>query len=223
MPRRHLIPALAARARREIAENSVFPLICMLLAVLMLIPFNRPMLGMTGLEHLVVGTLAVSGFIYYLCFEAPERQALYPTLAFPLIILALARISTDLNWNHILVLAICFVAVLIIPPYVLKGKDIITYKFWPDNFDWVNSVYPCSHPAGLGRVSRIGSIGALFPDFYRHPEPCPASPARLPKLPARRIPPNSALSEPIDQHLWPRFAGVGPSGTSAVGPRPDGT
>lgn len=120
------------------------PLICLLLAVLMLIPFNRPMLNMTGLERLIIGALAISGFIFYVRFETPERQALYLTLAFPLIILGLAPISTELSWDHILVLTICFSAVLIIPPYVLKRKDIITFKFWPDKFDWVDFFYTLS-------------------------------------------------------------------------------
>ena len=72
--------------------------------------------------------------------------------------------------------------------------------------------YPRSHANcwAHARSKSIGGISALFPDFQRYPEPCQTGPGTIPKSRARRIPSDSALSEPIEQPLKPRCCRRGP-------------
>jgi hypothetical protein len=120
---------------------SLVPLLLLLAATLLLIPLDRQLLGLPVWLRLVLGLLAVIVFALTLARETSERRLKYLALAAPLLILSLAPIDTRLTTGHLLALSLPFVAVLVIPPLMLRRPDIITFKFWPDKLDWLDIIY----------------------------------------------------------------------------------
>ena len=120
------------KARPE-PRASLVPLLALLLASVLLIPFNL----------WVVGGAAAMVFFLSLPAETPQRQVRYLALAASLLILVFAPISTDLDWVHIGRLALHFALALLVPWLILRRRDpeVITYKFWPDKLEWVEVFY----------------------------------------------------------------------------------
>ncbi|MCA9839001.1 MAG: hypothetical protein KC422_18945 [Trueperaceae bacterium] len=121
--------------------SSLLPLLCLLAATFLLVPLGRNVLFLPLAVRLSLGLLASLGFVYFLQKEAPDRRLKYLALAIPLAILALAPIDTGLGFAHILTLVIIFSAVLVIPYLLLEGKNIISYKLFPERLDPLDLIY----------------------------------------------------------------------------------
>ena len=140
--------------QRETSSPSFIPLISLLFATLMLIPLKRNILFIPESVRIALGVVAVIVFTITVVREPFERRIKYLALAAPLALLVFAPINTDLSLWHITVLGAFFVAVLIIPPYILKRPDIITFKFWPEKLDWVDIGYTLlSIPLAWGGIT----------------------------------------------------------------------
>ena len=117
------------------------PLLCLLSATVLLIPLDRNVLYLPADVRLYLGFLAALSFLLLLFREAKERARVYGALATVLGLLALAPISTDLSFEHILTLGLCFASVLLLPPLLLRGDSPITYKWFPEKLDKVDILY----------------------------------------------------------------------------------
>jgi membrane protease YdiL (CAAX protease family) len=145
------------------ASPSRWPLVLLLLAVVMLIPLDRPLFGLPVPWRLVVGALAALGFALLLPRETPARRRRYLALALPLAILVLTPIGTDLAWRPALTLGAAFVSVLILPTLMLRGTGVVTYRFWPERLDPVDIGYTLlSVPLAWGGFALY--FGVLSPD-----------------------------------------------------------
>ena len=123
---------------------SLLPLLLLLLATVLLLPLDRNVLYLNVTVRVVLGSAAALGFLLLLLREPAARRIKYAALAVPLGILALAPIGTDLGWGNIVALGIPFVAVLVVPPLILRRPDIITFKLLPDKLDWIDVLYTLS-------------------------------------------------------------------------------
>lgn len=124
--------------------TSLWPLLTLLFATVMLVPLDRNVLFLPVNVRVALGLLAALGFGFLLPRESPERRRIYLALAVPLGILVFAPLDTGLDWRHVLELGLAFVAVLIVPPLILRRPDIITFKLWPERFDLVDVLYTLS-------------------------------------------------------------------------------
>ena len=120
---------------------SPWPLGLLLLSAILLIPLDRGVLFLSAPLRIALGLASAAGFICFLGLEPRERRIRYLGLAIPLTILALAPIDTGLGWGHIVAIGIPFVAVLVVPPLIVRRPDIITFKFWPHKLDLVDIAY----------------------------------------------------------------------------------
>ena len=120
---------------------SLVPLVSLMIAVQMLIPIDAWFLGIPAEIRLVVGITAVLLFLIYLMRESREHRWRFLALGIPLGILALAPVHTDLGLGHVSVLGLAFLAVLVIPTVMLRGRGIITFKFFPDRLDRIDLFY----------------------------------------------------------------------------------
>ena len=120
---------------------SFIPLICLLLVVVFLIPLDRALFALPIPIRIALGSLAAICFLVSLRCEKPERRQAYLALALPITILVLSPINTSLEAGHVVILGVAFVAVLVLPTLMLRGEDIISYKFFPDKLDWVDIFY----------------------------------------------------------------------------------
>ena len=107
----------------------------------MLVPLDRPVLGLSVNARIVTGCVATLAFLLLLAFEPSKRRRVYVALAVPLAILVFAPINTSLALPHVLRLGIAFLAVVVIPPLILRDRSIITFKFWPERIDNVDVLY----------------------------------------------------------------------------------
>ena len=113
----------------------------LLTAALLLIPFERPLLGLSGTPRLLLGLLAALGFALLLRLEPAERRRIYLVLALPLTLLALVPIDTGLGWGHIAVLASAFLAAVVVPYLLLRGRGVIVYRWFPERLDPLDLFY----------------------------------------------------------------------------------
>ncbi len=123
---------------------SLWPLLLLLFATVMLLPLDRDVFFLSVSVRVALGLLAAVGFGVLLPRESPERRRKYLALAVPIGILAIAPLDTGLDWRHVLELGAAFVAVLVVPPLILRRPDIITFKLWPERFDLVDVLYTLS-------------------------------------------------------------------------------
>lgn len=128
----------------SVKPSSPWPLVLLLFSAVMLVPLDRGVFFLSVPLRISLGLASTAGYIAFLSQEPRERLLNYLGLTAPLVILALAPIDTNLSWLHIVALGIPFVAVLIIPPLIVRRPDIITFKFWPDKLDWVDIAYTFS-------------------------------------------------------------------------------
>ncbi len=126
---------------QKTAAHSLLPLLSLLLAAVMLIPLERPVFYLPVTPRIMLGLFAWLVFFAAWWREPAARRLKYLSLAVPLAILMLAPINTDLSWGHIAVLGTAFVAVLVIPPFILRRPDIITFQFFPKKLDWLDVGY----------------------------------------------------------------------------------
>lgn len=119
-------------------------LACLLLVVALLIPLDRPLLGLPVPARLVLGGAAAVAWLVLLRWESPARRRLWAALGVPVAILALAPIDTRLDTGHILVLGSAFAAVLVVPPLILRGTGVITFQLLPRRLDRVDVLYTLS-------------------------------------------------------------------------------
>lgn len=133
---------------------SFLPLISLLIATLMLIPLRRNVLYLPDSLKIILGVAATIFFVITVLREPFDRRVKYLALAVPLALLVFAPIHTGLGLWHIIVIGSIFTAVLIIPTYILKRPDIITFKFWPEKLDWVDISYTLiSIPLAWGGIT----------------------------------------------------------------------
>jgi hypothetical protein len=126
----------------ETAHKTSLPtLLCLLLASVLLIPLDNAFFGITVPVRIVLGVASVIGFIFFFLREPPKRKLRYGALTIALLILVLAPISTSLQPANIFWLAVCFVAVLVIPAVMLQKTGVLTFHFWPKHLDWVDVGY----------------------------------------------------------------------------------
>lgn len=132
---------VVARKDTQHARSSLWPLLGLLGVVVFLLPLDRALFGVPVGARYVLGALSALGFLVGWWLEPPPRRRAYAALAVPVALLVLAPINTSTSLAHILALGVPFVLVLILPPLILRRPDIITFRFWPDHFDWVDVVY----------------------------------------------------------------------------------
>ena len=123
---------------------SLWPLLLLLFATVMLLPLDRNVFFLSVSLRVGLGLAAALGFCFVLPQENSERRRKYLALAVPLGILAVAPLDTGLGWRHVLELGSALVAVLVVPPLILRRPDIITFKLWPKHFDLVDFLYTLS-------------------------------------------------------------------------------
>jgi hypothetical protein len=122
-------------------KPSLLPLVFLLTAIILLIPLNNAFFGLNVPTRVILGSLSILAFIFFLIPESSERRLRYLTLASALLILILAPISTILHWSNVTWLALCFGAVLVIPAVMLRATGVITFQFWPKYLDFVDVGY----------------------------------------------------------------------------------
>ncbi len=125
----------------QLKALSFLPLISLLLATVLLIPLERNVLFLPLNLKLALGIIASLSFVWSLRKETSERRLRYLALALPLGLLALSPINTHLSLSHIGTLFAIFLAVLIFPVLLLRGKGIISYKFLPKKLDFIDLGY----------------------------------------------------------------------------------
>lgn len=125
----------------NLPKASLIPLLSLLAATVLLIPIDRGILFLPFSAKLGLGLLASLIFVISVSKESRERRLSYLALAIPLGILALSPISTSLELSRIAILFCAFLSVLIIPALMLRGKNIISYKFWPEKLDFIDLGY----------------------------------------------------------------------------------
>ncbi len=124
-----------------VPKSPLTPLISLLVATVMLIPFNRNVLFLPSGFRIIVGLVAVIMFGLSLRNESAERRLKYLALAFPLGLLTFSPVNTSLSAGHFLSLGLVFAAVLIIPSVMLRNQGVITFKFWPEKLDRIDIAY----------------------------------------------------------------------------------
>jgi hypothetical protein len=145
-------------------KPSVVPLLCLLLV---------SVFGV-ALESWVVGGLALFCFFVSLDYEPFERKIRYLALAAALAMLSVAPINTDTSDGHIYGLGFFFVAALVVPAFILRGRGVIIYKLFPDHIDKLELFYTAiSIP--IAYVAFELYFGILSPhipyNWYLPPEP----------------------------------------------------
>ena len=129
----------------------------------MLLPLDRNVLFLSVSWRVALGLAAALGFGGLLARENPERRRKYLALAVPLAILAVAPLDTGLGWRHVLELGLAFVAVLVVPPLILRHDKTITFKLWPERFDLIDILYTLSSvPLAWGGLTLYLTV--LSPD-----------------------------------------------------------
>jgi len=122
-------------------KRSYASLVFLLLGVVFLIPLSRPVFYLTVSTRLILGLLSTGAFIYYLFQEEAKRRKQFIALALALGILAVSAINTNLQISHIINIGSSLIAALILPSLILKGQNIIDFKFLPDNLDIIDIGY----------------------------------------------------------------------------------
>ena len=107
----------------------------------MLVPLDTWLLGIPVELRVAVGVLAAVVFAISLLKLAKRFQRRFLALGIAVGILVFAPVHTGLDWAHIAVLGSAFVAVLVIPTWLLRGEGIITFKFFPDKVDKIDVFY----------------------------------------------------------------------------------
>jgi hypothetical protein len=123
------------------ALASLPTLLALLAASVLLIPLDNAFFGIGVPVRIVVGVVAALAFVFFWTKESSERKRRYAALAAALLILMLAPISTSLEPWNIFWLALCFLAVLVIPALLLRKTGVVTFHFWPKHLDWVDVGY----------------------------------------------------------------------------------
>ena len=125
----------------SLKRDSYFSLLFLLLGVVFLIPLARPVFYLGISTRIILGLLSVFAFIYFYSKEDAARRKKFLALAISLGILALSAINTSLQTSHIISIASSLIAALIIPSLLLKGQNIIQFKFLPDRLDKIDIAY----------------------------------------------------------------------------------
>lgn len=152
------------------ARDAYLTLLFLLLVVVMLIPLGRNVLGLPVSWRIALGIGAALGFLLKLRLEPPKRQWAYASLAVPIAILIVAPISTNLAISHMIILGLCLLSVVVIPPLILQRKDVITFKFWPDKLDSVDIFYTLlSIPLAWGGFALYFYVSPEVPFNWHQP------------------------------------------------------
>ena len=126
---------------RVTTPPSRWPLAALLLAVPLLIPLGRPLLGLPPIWRLLLGGLALTVAVALLVRESPPWRRPYLILAGSVVILAVAPIDTRLDPVHMLVLSTFFAAVVFVPAWLLGGRGVLSFRLWPDRIDPLDLIY----------------------------------------------------------------------------------
>lgn len=113
----------------------------LLAAVVLLVPFERPLVGLGGAPRLAAGLVAALVFAVGVGLEPPARRRLWLALSAPLTVLALAPVDPRLTDRHVLVLGAAFVLALALPRLLARGTGAIRDVLWPERLDWVDVAY----------------------------------------------------------------------------------
>ena len=118
--------------------QSLVPLLCLLVTSVAWTAF-----GSYGFGAYSVGGLFAVGFAVSLLREPPDRALRYLALAASVAVLGAAPINTDTSNEHILILGTAFLLAIVLPTLILWRREprVITFKLFPDEFDWVEVFY----------------------------------------------------------------------------------
>ena len=118
--------------------QSLVPLLCLLVTSVAWTAFSS-----YGFAAYSVGGLFAVGFAISLLYESPARALRYLALAASMAVLGVAPVNTDTSNTHILILGTAFLLAIALPTIILwrQKPRIVTFKFWPDHFDWVEVFY----------------------------------------------------------------------------------
>lgn len=123
------------------SKESYFSLLFLLLGVVFLIPLSRPVFYLAVNIRIILGLLSAGAFIYFLSKEDTKRRKQFIALALVLGTLAASAINTNLQISHIISIGSSFIIALIIPSLILRGQNIIQFKFLPDSLDKIDVAY----------------------------------------------------------------------------------
>lgn len=118
--------------------QSLVPLLCLLVTSVAWTAF-----GSYGFGAYSVGGLFATGFAVSLLHEPLDRALRYLALAASVIVLGVAPVNTDTSNEHVLILGAAFLLAIALPTLILwrRKPRIITFKLFPDHFDWVEVFY----------------------------------------------------------------------------------
>ncbi|MEM6427688.1 MAG: hypothetical protein AAF708_00505 [Deinococcota bacterium] len=112
-------------------KPSFVPLICLLVICVFGV----------ALESWVVGGTALFLFFVSLDYEPFERKLRYLALAASITLLSVAPINTNTADGHFYLLGTFFLAALVIPAYILRGRGVIIYRLFPKHIDRLELFY----------------------------------------------------------------------------------
>ena len=135
--------ALLASLRHTLEDalktpQSLVPLLCLLVTSVAWTAF-----GSYGFAAYSAGGLFATGFAVSLLREPPDRALRYLALAASVAVLGAAPINTDTSNEHVLTLGTAFLLAIVLPTLILwrRNPRVITFKLFPDEFDWVEVFY----------------------------------------------------------------------------------
>jgi hypothetical protein len=125
----------AERSKMNHKSPSLAPLISLLVVVVMLIPLDTWLLGLPVKLRVLLGGLAAVVCAITVARETAVHRRRFVALGVAVAILTFAPVHTSLAWGHIALLGTAFVAVLVIPTWIVRDRSIIAFKLLPDRID----------------------------------------------------------------------------------------
>lgn len=162
------------------AERWAVPLL--LVGVVLLLPFARPLFGLEGPLRLGLGVAAWLGFVAALPSLPAQRRRILLAVFVPAVVLAVAPVDPGLGWGHMAVLGLALAFCVGFPAWWLRGRGVLEFRFWPRRLDLVDVGYTLlSIPLAWGAFALY--FGVLSPEVpFNWPLPAAPDTAELLKL-----------------------------------------
>jgi hypothetical protein len=171
---------------KAIAQNRkypILPLVMLLTGFVSITALDQPLVF--DLWHLpfqlIGGLCGIAFMLMWRRMDTSDKRS-YLALGLPLLILGLAPINTSLTVSHLLILGSLFIAVLILPPLILRDRSVITFKFFPERVDKLDVFYTLISIPLAWAVFKL-YFGVLSPEVpFNWPQPAEPEGAELVKL-----------------------------------------
>lgn len=144
-------------------RRSVVVLVLLLAGVVLLIPVDRPLFGLTPGVRVASGVAAWAAFAWRVRALQSRERRLFLALFAPLAVLAVAPIHTGLDVPHMIVLGSALAAAVALPAWMLRGTGVLDFRVWPRRLDGVDLGYTLlSIPLAWGAFALY--FGVLSPE-----------------------------------------------------------